>query len=84
VGPYGTYDMAGNVREWLANSAEDDLRVVAGGSWKSPREATGLAAISAYDRSDVNGFRCVRNLTPLPEDAGRPVRLGGRGLRSGR
>ena len=25
LGPYGTYDMAGNVREWIANRADGDL-----------------------------------------------------------
>jgi formylglycine-generating enzyme required for sulfatase activity len=35
LGPYGTYDMTGNVREWVANAAGGDLRFIMGGSWKS-------------------------------------------------
>ncbi len=34
LGPYGTYDMAGNVAEWTANSA-GELRHINGGSWVS-------------------------------------------------
>ncbi len=36
LGPYGTYDLAGNVREWVANSVEGNLRFILGGSWRSP------------------------------------------------
>ncbi len=31
-GQYGTHDMAGNVREWIANSVDGDLRFILGGS----------------------------------------------------
>lgn len=67
LGPFGTYDTAGNAQEWVANVADADLRLILGGSWRSPNyEYYDPGAASPYDRSDTNGFRCVRNLAPLP------------------
>jgi len=75
VGPYGTYDMAGNVREWVANPVDHDLRFILGGSWKSAAYLyTDPEALSPMDRSDGNGFRCVRNLGPLPGNSTEPYR----------
>jgi formylglycine-generating enzyme required for sulfatase activity/tRNA A-37 threonylcarbamoyl transferase component Bud32 len=74
LGPYGTYDMAGNVREWTANLVDGDLRFILGGSWKSPNYLyTSPEALSPFDRSDTNGFRCVRNLGDLPQAATQAV-----------
>ena len=67
LGPFGTYDTAGNAQEWVANVSDEDLRLILGGSWRSPNyEYYDPGAASPYDRSDTNGFRCVRNLAPLP------------------
>jgi eukaryotic-like serine/threonine-protein kinase len=74
LGNYGTYDMAGNVREWIANPADGDLRFILGGSWKSPNYLyTNPEALSPFDRSDTNGFRCVRNMGAIPAAAAQPV-----------
>jgi serine/threonine protein kinase/dienelactone hydrolase len=74
IGAYGTYDMAGNVREWVQNAADGDLRFILGGSWKSPSYLySNPEALSPFDRSDGNGFRCVLNLGTIPEAAARPV-----------
>ncbi|HEX3985009.1 MAG TPA: protein kinase [Acidobacteriaceae bacterium] len=74
LGPYGTYDMAGNVREWIANPVDGDLRFILGGSWRSPNYLyTSPEALSPFDRSDTNGFRCVRNLGTMPAAAVAPV-----------
>ena len=35
IGPFGTYDMAGNVKEWCAN-AVGDRRYILGGGWNEP------------------------------------------------
>lgn len=74
LGPYGTYDLAGNVREWVENSVGSDLRFILGGSWRSPVYLySSPEALSPFDRSDTNGFRCVRNLGPLPPASLQPV-----------
>ena len=74
LGEYGTYDMAGNVREWIANTVDGDLRFILGGSWKSPNYLyTSPEALSPFDRSDTNGFRCVRNLGAIPAAAAQPI-----------
>ncbi len=66
LGPYGTYDTAGNVREWVLNPVDKDLRFILGGSWKSPSYMYSTPEVaSPFDRSETNGFRCVRNLAPL-------------------
>jgi eukaryotic-like serine/threonine-protein kinase len=75
LGRYGTYDMAGNVREWIANPVDGDMRFILGGSWKSPNYLyTSPEALPPVDRSDTNGFRCVRNLGAVPAAATQPIR----------
>jgi eukaryotic-like serine/threonine-protein kinase len=75
LGPYGTYDMTGNVREWVTNAAGADLRFILGGSWKSQSYlSTTPEALSPFDRSETNGFRCVRNTEALPVEALKPVK----------
>jgi dienelactone hydrolase len=70
VGPFGTYDMAGNVREWVATPVDADRRLILGASWASPSYLySEPEALSAFDRSAVNGFRCVRNIRPVPPAA---------------
>jgi serine/threonine protein kinase/dienelactone hydrolase len=75
LGPYGTYDMTGNVREWVTNAAGGDARFILGGSWKSQSYlSTTPEALSPFDRSETNGFRCVRNVEALPVEALDPVK----------
>ncbi|HSY35981.1 MAG TPA: bifunctional serine/threonine-protein kinase/formylglycine-generating enzyme family protein [Acidobacteriaceae bacterium] len=75
VGPNGTYDMAGNVREWVANADDNDNRFILGGSWKSPTYFSySPEALSPFDRSQENGFRCVKNTVPLPPAAVAPIK----------
>ena len=74
---FGSYDMAGNAREWIWNEVSSrKIRYILGGAWSDPSykyvEAAGL---SPFDRSGLNGFRCVKydsravvadTLVPIP------------------
>jgi TolB-like protein len=67
VGPHGTYDMAGNAREWLWTQGSLG-RWVAGGAFDEPRYLylqTGEAPPA--DRSAATGLRCLRPAQAGPE-----------------
>jgi serine/threonine protein kinase/dienelactone hydrolase len=75
LGPFGTYDMAGNVREWVQNATAAGTYFILGGTWKSPTYLYyNPEALSAWDRSPTNGVRCVRNITPVPENLTTPIK----------
>ncbi len=74
LGTFGTYDMAGNVREWVENGVDAGRRLLLGGAWNSLTYIYSEAeALSPFDRSATNGFRCVRNLTPLAPAVTGPI-----------
>jgi dienelactone hydrolase len=76
VGVFGTYDMAGNMREWTMNAVASDRRFILGGAWKSQTYLyVNPEALSPFDRSDENGIRCVLNVTPPPAAATEPVAM---------
>jgi serine/threonine protein kinase len=64
ISPYGCFDMAGNVSEWLKdlNGIENPARVV-GGSWQNPSymfEPTHASPFQRdYSSTDI-GFRCIK------------------------
>ncbi|MFV1986156.1 MAG: protein kinase [Gemmatimonadota bacterium] len=66
MGPFGTFDMAGNAREWGFNAVGED-RYMLGGGWTDP-DYTGLNALRSqptqppFDRSATNGIRLARYL----------------------
>jgi formylglycine-generating enzyme required for sulfatase activity len=65
LGPYGTFDMAGNAREWVWNEAADGRRWSLGGAWSDPTYMfTVPNSLPPADRSPVNGFRCARYAAP--------------------
>jgi formylglycine-generating enzyme required for sulfatase activity/dienelactone hydrolase len=60
LGPFGTYDMAGNVREWCLNPSGGQ-RYILGGGWNDPTYAFNDAyAQDPFDRSPTNGLRLAR------------------------
>jgi len=68
VGPYGTYDMAGNAREWVWN-ASGLRRYILGGAWDDRAAMFREPDLrSPFERSPTFGFRCMKPLdtAPLP------------------
>jgi dienelactone hydrolase/predicted Ser/Thr protein kinase len=66
LGPYGTVDMPGNVKEWTWNETGRGSRYVLGGAWNDPDYAFLYSdSRPPFDRSETNGFRCMK-------DAGQP------------
>ena len=60
MSPYGTYDMAGNVREWCANTFGTQ-RFILGGGWTDPTYAfVDAYAQNPLDRSATNGVRLIK------------------------
>jgi dienelactone hydrolase len=72
---FGTWDLAGNAREWMFNATED-RRFTFGGAWNGPKYFhIEPDPRPPFDRDPSNGFRCVKALTPesFPPELDRPL-----------
>jgi eukaryotic-like serine/threonine-protein kinase len=68
LGPYGNYDMAGNVKEWCMNSSGMN-RYILGGAWNDPNYMFSVSDLRhPMNRSPVNGFRCAKYKNALPKE----------------
>jgi formylglycine-generating enzyme required for sulfatase activity/dienelactone hydrolase len=67
----GTYDLAGNVKEWSWNAAAQHKRYILGGAWNEPAYMFHEAdARPPFQRDTTFGFRCIKYLsqdTPSPQ-----------------
>jgi serine/threonine protein kinase/formylglycine-generating enzyme required for sulfatase activity/cephalosporin-C deacetylase-like acetyl esterase len=69
IGPYGTYDMAGNAKEWCWNST-GPKRYLLGGAWNEPTYMFSDAdAQSPFAREAGYGFRLAKYGSPAPAAA---------------
>ena len=69
LGPLGTYDMAGNVKEWCWTPS-GTRRFIPGGGWNEPSYMfTDLDAQAPFDRQPTYGFRCVKYIKAPPQAA---------------
>jgi hypothetical protein len=70
---YGTYDMAGNVKEWAWN-ASGDTRYILGGAWNEPAYLfQNLIRAHPLDRASTHGVRCAKYPKPPAERLFAPV-----------
>jgi formylglycine-generating enzyme required for sulfatase activity/dienelactone hydrolase len=73
LSPHGTYDMAGNLKEWCHNRFGNQ-RYILGGAWdEASYRFDENDARDPLDREANFGFRCVRYLEPPSEEALAPV-----------
>jgi serine/threonine protein kinase/dienelactone hydrolase len=73
LGPFGTYDMAGNVKEWTSSPAGDRFYLL-GGGWNEPSYMFSLQdARKPFDRAATFGFRCAKYPAPLVPELTGPV-----------
>ncbi|HUF12688.1 MAG TPA: protein kinase [Longimicrobiales bacterium] len=61
IGAFGTYDLAGNAKEWVATAPDSERRYILGGGWNEPDyQYTEYDAQAPASRSVSDGFRCAR------------------------
>jgi formylglycine-generating enzyme required for sulfatase activity/dienelactone hydrolase/predicted Ser/Thr protein kinase len=74
LGPFGTVDMAGNVKEWVSNESSDGRHFVLGGAWfEAAHSFNDEDARGPFTRDEGFGFRCMRQDTPLEASLTQPV-----------
>jgi len=73
ISPFGAYDMAGNIKEWVWNEARD-RRYVLGGSWNEPSYMFhDPDAQNPFLRDSHIGFRCAQYVHPPTPRALAPI-----------
>lgn len=62
LGPWSTYNTAGNVREWVLNSTTEKLGIIQGSHWESYGNYAQVITAQKMNRHPSNGLRLVDNL----------------------
>jgi eukaryotic-like serine/threonine-protein kinase len=69
ISPYGIYNMAGNVKEWILNRVGDGWGTT-GGSWQDPMYLFSQVGTQSGTGSAALGFRCTKTLAPNENTSG--------------
>jgi cephalosporin-C deacetylase-like acetyl esterase len=73
VGPYGTYDMAGNAKEWCWNAGWDK-RYILGGAWdEAVKMFADADAQSPFSRAPNYGFRLAKYVSEPAKETLAPI-----------
>jgi dienelactone hydrolase len=74
---YGTYDLAGNAKEWIWNEAAPGMRLAVGGAWDEAYYASAEPDVAPpMERRPNIGFRCAKYNAPPAEEFTARVKLG--------
>jgi dienelactone hydrolase len=74
LGPFGTADQAGNVKEWVWNESQAGLRFVLGGAWFEAAYAFhDEDARPPFTREPGFGFRCMQPAAPVDARLQAPI-----------